>query len=86
MVRFNPTNLILLGVTFSFIGILIIFIGSVLEASSSMSIGGIIFIGPFPIVFGTGDYGSQLIWIGLVITILIILISYVIIRQRRESE
>ena len=61
-------------------------IGSVFEASGSISTGGVIFIGPIPIVFGSGEYGSQLIWIGLAIAILMLFIGYFMIRQRRESE
>ena len=86
MEKFNPIILILLGVIFSFVGVMIMSIGLVIEASGSISTGGVIFIGPIPIVFGSGEYGSQLIWIGLIITILMFLISYVIIRNRRALE
>lgn len=86
MERFNPTILIILGVIFSIIGVLIISIGTILESSGNISTGGVIFIGPIPIVFGSGEYGSQLIWLGLVIAGLMLIIYYIMIRQRKQLE
>ncbi len=83
MVRLNPTSLILLGVTFTFIGTLIIFLSFLIGGSGSVSTGIIIFIGPFPIVFGSGEHGDLLILIGLTIMILMIAISYIMFRQRK---
>jgi uncharacterized membrane protein len=76
-------------VTLLFVGLAIVVIGivTVILASAvgtgSISAGGVIFIGPFPIVFGTGPDATWLIVISLVIAVLMFVLFFV---MRRKSS
>ncbi len=49
---------LVLGVCMVVIGVLLVFAGGALEGD--FSVGGVIFIGPIPIVFGSGPSGGEL--------------------------
>ncbi|MCX8188932.1 MAG: DUF131 domain-containing protein [Nitrososphaeria archaeon] len=75
--------LIFAGILFCFLGFVIIFLSSITSVAvpaGNISTGGIIFIGPFPIVFGTGEYGLQLIWLSIIILILMLIVSYIFLK------
>jgi len=74
--------LLILGFAFVIVGIIIILATAVFN-SGSTSFGGVIFIGPFPIVFGAGPDAAWLIAIGIVVTILSIIV-FLIMRRRME--
>jgi uncharacterized membrane protein len=78
--------LTLFGFALIVIGILTVVVGSV--GSPNTSTGIIIFIGPIPIVFGTGSNGGILVLIGLVAAIGMILLFYLpyLVRRRRLDE
>lgn len=79
-----PTIIIFTGILLCLIGFIIIFLGSLATVSGSggnISAGGIIFIGPFPIVFGAGEYGLHLIWLSIVIAIIMIVLSYIFVKN-----
>jgi uncharacterized membrane protein len=63
------------------VGIILLVLSSVLNSSSG-SVGGVIFIGPFPIVFGTGQDATWLIVISLVIAVIMLVLLFV---WRRRS-
>lgn len=90
MIRKNISTLfILAGMLLCFVGFAIIFLASISSftvASGNISTGGIIFIGPFPIVFGAGEYGLQLIWLSIVILVLMLIISYIFLRGYRKDK
>ncbi len=69
-----------LGFTVIIIGIILVVIAS-LVAGGSSSVGGVIFIGPFPIVFGAGPNAAWLIAISIVIAI----VMFVLFLLRRKS-
>ena len=78
MVSYN--SIILIGFAIIILGILIIFIGTALQSSSSSSktevhTSGIILIGPIPIIFGN-DKG--LLLIGVIIAVILMAISYIL--------
>jgi uncharacterized membrane protein len=73
-------NFLILGIAFIFIGIVILIVASVVFGGSG-SVGVVIFIGPFPIVFGKGPDAVWLILIGIIITILSIAL-YLIMNRR----
>jgi uncharacterized membrane protein len=70
-----------------FVGFVIIVVGVVFVVLSSalgegsVSAGGVIFIGPFPIVFGVGPDAAWLIVISLVIAVLMLVLFFVWIRR-----
>ncbi len=77
----NP-RLFTLGFILVAIGALILFAGT--TQSSSSSVGGVIFIGPLPIVFGNGPDAGVLIIASLIITGLMILFYLSALRSRHS--
>ncbi len=72
-----------LGVALVFVGIAVIVVASVF-LSGSGSEGGVILIGPIPIVFGAGPDASWLIGISIILTaVTVILFLIISSRQRR---
>jgi uncharacterized membrane protein len=74
---------LVLGFALIFIGAAILVIGAVLLGESG-SVGGIILVGPIPIVFGVGPESAWLIFISLIVVVLSIVV-FVLSRQRRKS-
>jgi uncharacterized membrane protein len=75
------------------IGCILVFIGSIimvlaiaLGSSVSESAGVVIFIGPFPIVFGAGPDGNWLILIGIAIAALSLIMFWVMRRKFSVEE
>jgi uncharacterized membrane protein len=58
-------RLLTIGLLIILLGLALIVIGSATQGSAST--GGVIFIGPFPIVFGSGPNGASLALVSLVI-------------------
>lgn len=74
----NANVLIIAGIIAVFIGIIIIFIGSVLQSTSKteeVHIGGVIMIGPIPIIFGND---KRLIIIGVIFAIILMVLYYIL--------
>ena len=76
----NYISIILIGFAVVIIGILIIFIGSALQSSSSSSktevhTSGVILIGPIPIIFGN-DKG--LVLVAVIIAVILMILSYIL--------
>ncbi|HLN45922.1 MAG TPA: DUF131 domain-containing protein [Candidatus Sulfotelmatobacter sp.] len=69
-----------IGFVVIIIGIVLVVIGSFL-ADGSSSIGGVIFIGPFPIVFGAGPNAAWLIIVGIVIAIIMVVLLFLLRRK-----
>ncbi len=64
-----PLLLITAGIIACMIGIVIIFLGALLDKGGSASTWITIFVGPFPIVFGDGSNSALLILIGTILTV-----------------
>lgn len=62
------------GTVVTFIGFIILFLGTILTSiqhSGNSQTGGIIMIGPIPIVFGSSpEITINMLWLGLIISIL----------------
>lgn len=71
------------GLVLIFVGFAVVIISSLLSSGSSGSVGGVILIGPIPIVFGSGPDAGWLVLIGVVITILS-LASFLLLNRRRK--
>ncbi|QKQ99774.1 DUF131 domain-containing protein [Metallosphaera tengchongensis] len=67
-------RLTLVGIALIFLGFILTFIGAFTSTSFSTSpaVGGVVLIGPFPIIFGKGYSGEviPLIIIGLIFTVI----------------
>jgi uncharacterized membrane protein len=70
----DASRLYLAGFLLVLAGIALLFIGS--AGSSSASFGAVVFIGPFPIAFGSGPDAGTLILIGVAISIAMVLIFF----------
>jgi len=71
---------LVLGIALVLIGILVLVVVS-LFFSSSRSGGVVVFIGPFPIVFGSGPNSDWLILIGVILAVLSIVL-FLIMKRR----
>ena len=68
------------GFAIIIVGVILVVLSSVLGGGSG-SVGGVIFIGPFPLVFGAGPDAIWLILISLTIAVLM-LVLFVVWRRR----
>ncbi len=71
--------LFVLGVFMIFVGIVIVVAAMIYGGQSSF--GGVIFIGPFPIVIGAGPNATWLVLVSLVIAALSIVVSLILRRH-----
>ncbi len=76
--------LLLLGFALVITGIILV-IATILPGGGSASVGGVIFIGPFPIVFGAGPDAAWLIAIGIAISVFMIL-AFVLMRRKNYYQ
>ena len=74
---------LMLGFVVVIIGIILVMAASLLGGGSA-SVGGIIFIGPFPIVIGAGPDAVWLIAISTAISVVMIL-AFVLMRRRNHG-
>ncbi len=78
-------RLLLLGLTFVSIGIAVIVIATLLVGGFG-SVGGVILIGPIPIVFGSGPESSWLIALGIALTVVSVVVFLVLNRRARKEN
>jgi len=71
---------LILGIALLLIGIVVLVVVSLI-LSRSGSVGVVIFIGPFPIVFGSGPNADWLILIGVILAVLSIVFFWVMNRR-----
>ena len=83
----NLFRLYAMGFLLIMIGIAIVVLGGVGSASTSTSFGGAVFIGPFPIVFGSGP-GSGLVALTVLImaTVMVVTFYLSILLRKRHRE
>ena len=77
--------ILLSGFAVILIGVILVAFASMLGGNSS-SVGGIIFIGPFPIVFGAGPSAPWLIAVAVILAIIILVLLFVMRRRIGRSE
>ena len=66
-------------------GIVVVVVAAMLSSSGSASFGGIIFIGPIPIVFGAGPSAQWLVLFAILLAVLSI-VMFLITRRRSDKE
>ncbi len=71
---------LLLGITLVFIGVAVLVVVSVVLGGSG-SFGGVIFIGPIPIVFGAGPDAAWLIAVSVILSVISIILFLVMKRR-----
>jgi uncharacterized membrane protein len=75
---------LLLGIALVFVGIAVLMVASVVLGGSG-SVGGIILIGPIPIVFGAGPNSVWLILISIILSVLSVTLFVFLSRQARKE-
>jgi uncharacterized membrane protein len=75
---------LLLGIALVFIGIAVLVVFSLISGGSA-SAGGVILIGPIPIIFGAGPDAGWLIVIGVLITVFSVVFFFLMNRHTREE-
>ena len=74
-------GLLILGIALVFVGIVVLVVVSLVFGSST-GVGVVVFIGPFPIVFGSGPDAAWLITIGVVLAALSVVLFFVLNKRR----
>ena len=74
---------LLAGFVLVVIGVVVIFVATVLSGSGSISGGAVIFIGPFPIVIGVGPDAAWLVLFSIILAVLSIVVFFVTRRKTR---
>jgi len=72
-----------LGITLVFVGIAVLIVASFVFGGSG-SVGGIILIGPFPIVFGAGPDVGWLLAISVILTVVSLILFLVMNKRARR--
>jgi uncharacterized membrane protein len=75
---------LLLGIALVFIGITVLVVVSLVLGGSG-SVGGVILIGPIPIVFGAGPDAGWLIVVGVIVTVLSVVLFLVMNRRAQKK-
>ena len=73
-------TIIMVGIALIFVGVAVIVLASVFLGGGS--VGGVIFIGPIPIVFGSGPDLPWLIGISLAISVISVIVFMILNRRR----
>ena len=74
-------SFLLLGITLVFVGIAVLVVASVVLGGSG-NVGGVILIGPIPIIFGTGPEATWLIIVSIIITVVSIILFLLMNRRK----
>ncbi|MCL4429362.1 MAG: DUF131 domain-containing protein [Chloroflexi bacterium] len=74
---------LLLGIALVFVGVAVLVVASLVLGGSG-SVGGVILIGPIPIVFGAGPDAGWLIAISVILTVVSVVLFLVMNRRARK--
>ena len=74
---------LLLGIALVFVGIAVLAVASLVLGGSG-SVGGVILIGPIPIVFGAGPDAGWLIAVSVILTVISVVLFLVLNRRNRK--
>jgi uncharacterized membrane protein len=72
-----------LGIILVFVGIAVLVVASVVFGGSS--VGGVILIGPIPIVFGAGPNAAWLIAVSIILTVVSVVLFLIMNRRSRRA-
>jgi uncharacterized membrane protein len=76
---------LILGFVLVFVGIIVVLVAAVLYGGGSANFGGIIFIGPFPIVIGAGPDATLMVLFGIILAVLSVIMFIVMSRRIKGS-
>lgn len=69
--------LFMVGFIMVFVGVIILMVAAVIYGGGAASLGGIIFIGPIPIVFGAGPEALLMVIVAIILAVLSIIMFFV---------
>jgi uncharacterized membrane protein len=75
---------LLLGIMLVFVGVAVLVVASLVLGGQG-SVGGVILVGPIPIVFGAGPDADWLIVISVILTVVSV-ISFLVLNRRRNRK
>lgn len=78
-------GLLLFGIALVFVGIIVVVIALFFSGASG-SVGGVILIGPIPIIFGAGPDSILLILIGVIVTVISIVLFWIISQRAKRGN
>jgi len=78
-------KLILLGFSLICTGVILILIAS-LYSGTSTNFGGVIIIGPIPIIFGAGENALEIVLVASILTIVCLLIFFLRKSQKQDGS
>ena len=78
-------RLLIFGFVLIFVGVIIVVLAALFSGNGLSGLSGVIFIGPFPIVFGAGPDAAWLITISLVLAVLTLAVFWVMSRRVRKQ-
>jgi uncharacterized membrane protein len=78
-------KLFFVGFLLTFIGFIVLIISTVVQENSSVSGGLIIFVGPIPIILGSGPYAVFAILLAVILTIIGFIMFFVLRKQAFRS-
>jgi uncharacterized membrane protein len=76
-------GVLVLGFLLVFIGVIVLVVAAVLSGGSG-SVGGVVFIGPIPIVFGAGPEANWLIIISIILSVVTLALFLIYTRRSRR--
>jgi uncharacterized membrane protein len=76
-------GLLVVGFVLVFVGVTVVILASVFSGSGS--VGGVILIGPIPIVFGSGPDALPLVILGVIITVISVVL-FLVMNRRAKTE
>jgi uncharacterized membrane protein len=76
-------SFLLLGITFVFVGIAVLVVAFIVLGGSG-SVGGVILIGPIPVVFGSGPESGLLITVSIILTVVSVVLFLIMNRRNRR--
>jgi len=79
-------TLLILGFSITILGLVLVAVAAALSQSGQASFGGVIFIGPFPIVFGAGPGAQWLILFAIILTVLSVIMFLAFRRKVNSAE
>ena len=78
--------LFIIGSFMIFVGVILLMVAAVLYGKSSVSFGGLIFIGPFPIVVGAGSEATWIVLFAIVLAVLSVIMFLIIRREIKKAN
>jgi len=75
-------RLFLVGFFLMFVGIIVLIVAAALQGDTSLSVGSVVFIGPFPVILGAGSYA----FFAVVLAVILTIVGFVVFFWLRKTK